>query len=188
VHASHIPERCGLFTLIVLGETVLAVVLGTESVSWTLESGLVAALGFTIGASFWWLYFAFVDSARMRRVHFLYVYAHLPLLAGLTAVGVGVKLAITEAGGPDLSNGARWILCAGIALAFGAIVALQLATTHRGRERDAWLRGGTPALALALAIAGGGLDPMVVLGVLALALASQVVLEVVDREREQQAV
>ena len=36
LHASHIPERVGLFTIIVLGETVLAVVLGADAVDWNL--------------------------------------------------------------------------------------------------------------------------------------------------------
>jgi hypothetical protein len=40
---------------------------------------------------------------------------------------------------------------------------------------------------LALAIVGGGLDAIVVVGVLALALVGQVVLEVVERERTSQA-
>jgi len=118
----------------------------------------------------------------MRR-SLLYVYAHLPLVVGLTAVGVGVKLAITEAGAPDLSDGARWILCAGIALAFGAVVVLRLATTHSRRDRECWLCGGTVALTLLLAVAGGGLDPVLLVGVLALALAGQVVMDVVDHAR-----
>ncbi|MET1010207.1 MAG: low temperature requirement protein A, partial [Gaiellaceae bacterium] len=46
IHASHIPERVGLFTIIVFGESILAVVIGTTTVSWGLESAAAAALGF----------------------------------------------------------------------------------------------------------------------------------------------
>ena len=186
VHTSHIPERIGLFTLIVLGETVLAVVLGTESVSWSLDVALVAAFGFAIGASFWWLYFDYVDTSLLRRSIWagqLYLYSHLPLVAGLTAVGVGVKLAIKETGAPGLPDGARWVLCAGIALAFGAVAVLHLATTRSRRDPDVWLRAGTAVLALVLAVAGGGLGPIVVVGVLAVALVGQVVVEVAAHER-----
>ena len=39
VHPRHVPERFGLLIIIVLGESVIAVVLGTAEVSWTLRSG-----------------------------------------------------------------------------------------------------------------------------------------------------
>jgi len=57
IHASHIPERMGLFIIIVLGESVLAVVVGVSDVSLGLRSGLVAGAAFTVAACVWWLYF-----------------------------------------------------------------------------------------------------------------------------------
>ncbi|MDQ3778553.1 MAG: low temperature requirement protein A, partial [Actinomycetota bacterium] len=67
IHTSHIPERVGLLTIIVFGETVLAVVTGTDTVSWGWESGLIAALGFTAAAGIWWLYFDFLDTGVVQR-------------------------------------------------------------------------------------------------------------------------
>src|SRR4029453_8400054 len=62
VHPRHIPERFGLLIIIVLGEGVIGVVLGTAEVSWTLLSGTVAFGGFLAGAAIWWLYFDFLDA------------------------------------------------------------------------------------------------------------------------------
>jgi low temperature requirement protein LtrA len=51
VHPRHIPERYGLLIIIVLGEAVIGVVLGTATVSWTTLSGLAAFGGFVAPAT-----------------------------------------------------------------------------------------------------------------------------------------
>src|SRR5207253_3362650 len=53
--ASHLPERWALFTLIVLGESVVAVAVGVSGSSWKLSSATAAVLGFTSVAAMWWL-------------------------------------------------------------------------------------------------------------------------------------
>lgn len=40
----------------------------------------------------------------------IYVYSHFPLLAGVAALGVGIKLAITQVANPALTAGTRWAL------------------------------------------------------------------------------
>ena len=62
IHSSHTRERSGLFTIIVFGESILAVVLGTTTVSWGVESAATAALGFAIAGG------ALVDLFRLRRL------------------------------------------------------------------------------------------------------------------------
>jgi low temperature requirement protein LtrA len=57
LHASHIPERFALFTIIVLGESVVAVALGVAGSDWELSSAAGAALGFLAVACLWWTYF-----------------------------------------------------------------------------------------------------------------------------------
>ena len=77
-------------------------VVGTTSVSWSLESGAAAALGFAVAGALWWLYFDYVDSSIVKRTITagqIYLYAHLPLLIGLAALGAGVKLAIKATAG-----------------------------------------------------------------------------------------
>ena len=65
VHPRHLPERFGLLVLIVLGEGVIGVVLGTAQVSWTVLSGAVAFGGFLTAAAIWWLYFDFLDATSV---------------------------------------------------------------------------------------------------------------------------
>jgi low temperature requirement protein LtrA len=187
VHASHIPERVGLFTLIVLGETVLAVVVGTESVTWNLESGVVAALGFVIAASFWWLYFDYLDGEMLlgRSVWSgqAYLYAHLPLMAGVIALGVGTKYAIKETAGSALTESTRWVLCGGIALAYGALALIHLAAARSQHDVDVWLRVGVASGALAIAVLGDGLEPLPVMLLLAALVVCCVAFELVLHDR-----
>jgi low temperature requirement protein LtrA len=181
IHASHMPERVGLLTIIVFGETVLAVVVGTESVSWTVGSGLVAALGFTIAAALWWIYFDYLDPSLVRRTvraGQIYLYVHLPLLIGLTGVGVGVKLAIKATAGDSLSEGAAWALGGGVALMMASLAVIHFVRTRSGGDLDVWLRVATAAVGIAVAALGTHLGPYAVTGILAVVLVAHVALEV----------
>ena len=60
-HISHLPERMGLFTLIVLGESIVGIVNGLTEQIWDVYSVIEASLGLCISFSLWWLYF---DSTR----------------------------------------------------------------------------------------------------------------------------
>jgi low temperature requirement protein LtrA len=187
IHTSHIPERVGLFTIIVLGETVLAVVLGTDAVDWNLESGVVAALGFTLGAAFWWLYFDYLDGemllGRSIWAGQAYLYSHVPLMAGVLALGVGVKDAIQETAGTELSDSTRWVLCGGVAMAFGALAAIHLVGSRSPRDFDLLLRVGVALVALGIAYGGGGLDPLPVLALLAASVVGAVAVELTMHQR-----
>ena len=60
--AEHLPERFGLFTIILLGESVAAVMHGMESQdSWPPSAAAAAFLGLALAFGFWWWYF---DGAR----------------------------------------------------------------------------------------------------------------------------
>jgi low temperature requirement protein LtrA len=187
IHASHIPERVGLFTIIVLGETVLAVVLGTDAVDWNLESGLVAALGFALGAAFWWLYFDYLDGemllGRSIWAGQAYLYSHVPLMAGVIALGVGVKDAIQQTAGTELDDSTRWVLCGGVALAFGALAVIHLVSSRSPRDVDLLLRIGVALVALGVAYGGGGLDPLPVLVLLAATVIGALALELAMHHR-----
>ena len=165
IHASHIPERVGLFTIIVFGESILAVVIGTTTVSWGLESAAVAALGFVIAGALWWIYFDYVDTSVVRgtvAAGQTYLYAHLPLLIGLAALGAGIKLAIKATEESGLTDEVSWIIGVGVALFMASVAVMHLATTHSRRDVDLWLRVGTAVLALALGALGPelGIVPM----------------------------
>ena len=112
-HPHHIAERFGLFTLIVIGESVLAattafrVVLDEHEGSGSLYATAVG--GLLIIFSMWWLYFSkqahiFLHSDREG---FLWGYGHYVVFASAAAVGAGLVLNVDRAvHGVDLSRAA----------------------------------------------------------------------------------
>ena len=84
---SHLPERLGLFTIIVLGESIVVTGLGVADTEWAAGSVVVAALGFIVVGCLWWLYFDRVDESAVERAYtggvrelligFAWAYGHL---------------------------------------------------------------------------------------------------------------
>jgi low temperature requirement protein LtrA len=102
-HAHHIAERYGLFTLIVLGESVLAatvafqVAIDERDANVTLY--LTAAAGLITVFAMWWLYFAkpaqwFLTSLR---VAFVWGYGHYLVFGSAAAVGAGIAVNVDRA-------------------------------------------------------------------------------------------
>ena len=94
-HPEHIEERYGEFTLIVLGESVLATMVAAKTLP---VSGSTVAAG--VGAmlllfSIWWAYFDPPGSTQMRideRTSWLWGYGHLPIFAAVAALGAGLSV------------------------------------------------------------------------------------------------
>ncbi|MDP5313545.1 low temperature requirement protein A [Streptomyces poriferorum] len=106
-HPHHIAERYGLFTLIVLGESITA---ATGAVHAALDShtalGDLAALvvgGILTVFALWWLYFA--RSARVHdrlttlRMALLWGYGHYLVFASAAAVGAGLAVNVAHTTG-----------------------------------------------------------------------------------------
>jgi low temperature requirement protein LtrA len=164
VNVSHLPERFALFTIIVLGESLLAVALGLAGREWTAPEAIVAALGFAVAASIWWTYFASgvvleLDHSTIAVLVFAYV--HIPLLAALTAVGAGISLAIEESGADGLDPGARWALAGGAAAFLACVTVTQRTLVSGLHGRTVLSRMLAVGLLLAFALFGGPLDPVV---------------------------
>jgi low temperature requirement protein LtrA len=183
VDFSHVPERFALFTIIALGESVVAVALGTADSDWQFASALTAALGFVCVACMWWVYF---DRGVGFRLDLgpgpilRFAYAHIPLLAALTAVGAGVHLFIEEVDhhAAHADVGAGWALCGGVTLYLLCLTICQLETA-RGVEpgvRAARFRVGLALVVLAVFV--DDLPPLVVVAVAAVALVALVVYEI----------
>ena len=104
-HPHHIAERYGLFTIIVLGESVLASTVGVQN---ALDEGglsgdlvVIAAAGLALLFVLWWLYFsepAGDGLARRRDLSFVWGYGHYLIFASLAAVGAGLEVAVESAG------------------------------------------------------------------------------------------
>jgi low temperature requirement protein LtrA len=185
VHPRHIPERYGLLIIIVLGEAVIGVVLGTASVSWTALSGTAAFGGFLAAAAIWWLYFDFLDASVVTRSvlsGMTFVYAHYFVAAGIAALGVGVKLTILSAAPGPSYDDIGWIAAVATAMCMGGLAVIQLATPSTLLDLDVALRLAVAVLAGVIALASSVLSPVLVLWLLAVTLSVQVVIELAVHE------
>jgi low temperature requirement protein LtrA len=185
IHPRHIPERFGLLVIIVLGESVFAVVVGTADVSWHTATVVAAVAGFVAAASLWWIYFEFLDESvvqRGRGAGLTFTYSNYLVISGLALLGTGVKLAILSTGSQTRYAHVGWVLGAGAVLTMVGLAIVQLATPPTLFDVDVWLRLGTAALALVLAFAYHVLSPVVVVVVLSVALVLQLVYELVEHE------
>jgi low temperature requirement protein LtrA len=170
-HPRHIAERYGLFTIIVLGESVLAVAVGTADTNWEPSAVLTAAFGFVVAACLWWLYFDHVGSSGIElgpRPAFYWGYGHFAVYAGIAAFGVGTQLAIeaaaeealalvaaVPAGGYGL--GARLVLAGGVALYLAGIAFVDRVNEGAAGDRVVLARLATAALLVVLAMLGASL-------------------------------
>jgi low temperature requirement protein LtrA len=99
-HPEHIAERYGLFTIIVLGESILAASLAVQSAV-DEHKGLagllwVAGGGVVIVFAMWWLYFDRPAGGLLTsmRVALRWGYGHYLIFASAAAVGAGLAVAI----------------------------------------------------------------------------------------------
>jgi low temperature requirement protein LtrA len=101
-HPHHIAERFGLFTIIVLGESVLAATIGlklaldTGGVSWRLI--VVALSALVLLFALWWLYFLEPSGDGLehhRDRSYLWGYGHYWIFASLAALGAGLEVAVS---------------------------------------------------------------------------------------------
>ena len=144
--AAHLPERFGLFTLILLGEAVVAVMKGMESQeAWPAAAALSAFLGMTIIFLMWAWYFDGIDAAAERpvrsrrdawRLH-VWSYAHFPLAVGIVVTGAGVERIVTAAARHQLMFGEGVILFGAAALVMAAMTTLSGASTNPAHRRPA---------------------------------------------------
>lgn len=108
----HFAERHGLIIIIALGESVVAIGIGVTAlpISWPIIAA--AALGLIVGACLWWLYFDVVAIAAEHRfmattgaeragiARDSYTFLHLPMVAGIILLSLGLKKVLGYAGDP----------------------------------------------------------------------------------------
>ena len=107
VEGGHMAERCGLFIIICLGESVL--VTGATFADGVWEPAAIAAFvaGLAGSIAMWWIYFnAHADAAAEaiaasddpgRIARHAYTYAHIPIVAGIIVTAAGDELAVAHA-------------------------------------------------------------------------------------------
>ncbi|MER7762455.1 low temperature requirement protein A [Streptomyces sp. NPDC097619] len=104
-HPHHIAERYGLFTIIVLGETIAAATVGVQSALDEHEelSTLlpIAAGGLLLVYAAWWIYFAVPAHERLtsNREAIPWGYGHYVILGSAAAIGAGIEVVVEQAVG-----------------------------------------------------------------------------------------
>jgi len=120
-------ERHGLVIIIALGESIVAVGVGVSGLAIGAGVIVAAVLGVALAAGLWWAYFDLVMLAAERRLtrakgeerarlaRDSYSYLHLPMVAGIIFVALGVKQTLAHVGDP-LGIIPAAALCGGVAL------------------------------------------------------------------------
>lgn len=182
-HTEHLPERFGLLTIIVLGESIVSVVSGITEVNWEITSVLAGVLGFVAAFSIWWIYFDNIDEDLVTRTLFagqVWMYAHLPLLVGLTAAGIGIEHLITAEIGA-LPAADRWLICGGVGLCLLSLAVIRLASVATGQHNRLLTAGLLVTGVAVFGVAAIGINaPLIVAAIIAIACSVQVILDVLD--------
>jgi low temperature requirement protein LtrA len=171
---SKLPERFGLFMIIVLGEAIVGVVSGVaeqEQRSW--RTAFTGTLGMVLAFGLWWVYFDFVARRRARPSIWWplgWNYLHMPLAMAIAALGAAV-LNVIAADSSTLAPNLRWLLCGAIAVAL-IVIGLLEAVLRRDPDEPTELRtsAGLKFVAGLLALMPGAwgsrLGSLMLLGVL----------------------
>ncbi|MGC4749796.1 low temperature requirement protein A [Micromonospora sp. DT201] len=175
-HPRHITERYGLFTLIVLGEAVLAISMAIQTGLDAGEHGLwsLAAAGAVIVFALWWLYFDRPIEAPSRLPYSLiWGYGHYLIFAAIAAIGAGLGVWVdVERHRTDISG-----ITAGYAVATPiAVFLLTVWVLHVRRQQHGVVVVAFPVVALLALLAPLGPTPVYVLAALLVALVTLTVL------------
>lgn len=109
VEGGHIAERCGLFVIIALGESILITGATFAELAWTTATVAAFVSAFTASITMWWLYFNIgaergshlisgaEDPGRLARM--AYTYMHLPIVAGIIVTAASDELVLAHPDG-----------------------------------------------------------------------------------------
>jgi low temperature requirement protein LtrA len=138
---AHFAERFGLIVIIALGESIVAIGVGSHEV---VDLGVVTAatLGVGIAAALWWLYFDVIAWLAVRHLveadpgrqqnelaRDAYGVLHYPIVAGIVLAALGLKTTLADVGDPlDAIPAAA--LVGGVALYLVGHVAVRWRLVH----------------------------------------------------------
>jgi low temperature requirement protein LtrA len=132
----YFAERHGLIVIIALGESIVAIGVGAAGIELDAGALAAAALGVIVAASLWWVYFDEALELVAERLRELtgrarnvtardgFSFMHMPLVAGIVLLALGVKKTLENVDDP-LKDVAAVALCGGVALYLVADVAFR---------------------------------------------------------------
>lgn len=103
-------ERHGLILIVALGESIVAIGVGVAALPISAPIVVASVLGLTIAGGIWWAYFDVVSlmaervlrraqgEERTRMARDAYSYLHLPMIAGVVLLALGMKKVLEYAG------------------------------------------------------------------------------------------
>ncbi|HEY0452576.1 low temperature requirement protein A [Actinophytocola sp.] len=183
--ARHFAERHGLIVIVALGESIVAIGVGVTHlpISWPII--VAATLGLAVSASLWWVYF---DTAALLGEHALsqargehrvsmariaFTYLHLPMLAGIVLLALGLKKVLEYVGdtghhtlSDPLYGMPLWAMYGGVAVYLLAHVGF----SYRCYRKLKLLRLAAAAVCVVLVPLVANLPALASLGVLAVVL------------------
>jgi low temperature requirement protein LtrA len=117
---THLAERCQLFLLIALGESILDTGVTFSDLSWSAAQVGALVVAFTGTVALWWIYFfrsaeggsqliaSAADPGRLGRS--AYTYFHLPMVAGIIVTAVADAITVADPAGAMQAGTAACIL------------------------------------------------------------------------------
>ena len=97
VHQEHLVERIGLLSIILLGESIIALVAGIKDASWNTVSVLNAVNAFCLIGFMWWIYFdsfPYLERAKRFGQGFALLFSHFFFCVGLAVLASVILLTI----------------------------------------------------------------------------------------------
>lgn len=140
LNVTHLSERFGLFTILILGETIASVVGAGSEIFTGIPSFITIAFGILLAFVFWWIYFENLDGDAIKKgkaTGIVWVYTHLPLMAGLVLLALGIErviMGIPNEAVSDLFSHAALINYAW-AFVFFCFSIIEFVTTYKGQKR-----------------------------------------------------
>lgn len=140
VESHHFSERCGLFIIIALGESILVTGAAFGATPWTAPTAAAFASAFVGTVAMWWLYFDIgaeraarqlaqdKDPGRMARM--AYTYFHIPILAGIIVTAASDKMAVDHPGGPATAAAVAALLGGPALYLFGNLIFKRTSTRY----------------------------------------------------------
>lgn len=181
--SSHIPERFGLFMIIVLGESILGIVLGlTETHHFTFNSILNSFLASILIFAIWSLYFDHINSRPIKQNIYnmaSWTYTHLPLVTSISALSAAIIYLIVH-NGDIVPINVVWLICGAMAIALTSIGLLELNLAKKEEtpcktKLGKIVRFGGATLCIVLALLPMPYQAWQLLGLLILVFAAQII-------------
>jgi low temperature requirement protein LtrA len=160
VYARHFAERHSLILIVALGESVIAVGVGSAALDRSSDFALAAGTIIAAVCLFWWSYFAWFQAAMEHQLHEAgphgrsnlardaYTFAHAPIVLGIVSIAVAAEAVIAHPT-DDLAGYARFAMAAGNAMfLLGMVLAYRRAAATWLTERALAVAGIVLVVAL----------------------------------------